>query len=174
MGAVLEDALYAGAQLRHAADRQLRPRDDAAPRRPSGARGVMSGIPAATGEPDDVAAETAARAKALDDAKLQQIVSLLEAALERPDGVTAKTMLDQLRPKLVEARPPRRPHLRRSLCEPFEDMLVNGVTSGHLVGRIPRSAIMPVWDLFAERGDQKIIGPALSDPLDKAATAAAL
>ena len=134
----------------------------------------MSGIPAASAEPADVAAETAARAKALDDAKLQQIVSLLEAALERPDGVTAKAMLDQLRPKLVEARPHRRPHLRRSLCEPFEDMLVNGVTSGHLVGRIPRSAIMPVWDLFIERGDQKIIGPAQANPLDKAATMAAL
>jgi len=136
----------------------------------------MSGVPAATQEAAaaDVAAETAARAKALDDAKLQQIVSLLEAALERPDGVTAKTMLDQLRPKLVEARPPRRPSLRRSLCEPFEDMLVNGVTSGHLVGRIPRSTIMPVWDLFIERGDQKIIGPAQANPTDKAATAAAL
>jgi hypothetical protein len=135
----------------------------------------MTGVPAASPESTaDVAADTAARAKALDDAKLQQIVSLLEAALERPDGVTAKTMLDQLRPKLVEARPPRRPSLRRSLCEPFEDMLVNGVTSGHLVGRIPRSAIMPVWDLFMERGDQKIIGPAQANPTDKTATAAAL
>lgn len=134
----------------------------------------MSDIPAASGEPADVAAETAARAKALDDAKLQQIVSLLEAALERPDGVTAKAMLDQLRPKLVEARPHRRPHLRRSLCQPFEDMLVDGVTSGHLVGRIPRSAIMPVWDLFIERGDQKVIGPAQANPADKAATAATL
>ncbi|MBV8535539.1 MAG: hypothetical protein JO128_08110 [Alphaproteobacteria bacterium] len=134
----------------------------------------MSGIPASAQPGADVAAETAARAKALDDAKLQQIVSLLEAALERPDGVTAKTMLDQLRPKLIEARPHRRPNLRRSLCEPFEDMLVNGVTSGHLVGRIPRSAIMPVWDLFIERGDSKIIGPAQANPLDKSATNAAL
>jgi hypothetical protein len=134
----------------------------------------MTGVPASSEPVADVAADTAARAKALDDAKLQQIVSLLEAALERPDGVTAKTMLDQLRPKLVEARPPRRPSLRRSLCEPFEDMLVNGVTSGHLVGRIPRSAIMPVWDLFMERGDQKIIGPAQANPTDKTATAAAL
>ena len=135
----------------------------------------MSGIPAVSAEPAaDVAAETAARAKALDDAKLQQIVSLLEAALERPDGITAKAMLDQLRPKLVEARPPRRPSFRRSLCQPFEDMLVDGATSGHLVGRIPRSAILPAWDLFLERGDKEIIGRAQSNPGDKVATATAL
>lgn len=135
----------------------------------------MTGIPAAAATPPaDVAAETAAKAKALDDAKLQQIVSLLEAALERPDGATAKVMLDQLRPKLIEARPPRRLHLRRFLCEPFEDMLVNGVTSGHLVGRIPRSAIMPVWELFIERGDRQVIERAQVNLADKTAVAAAL
>ncbi len=135
----------------------------------------MTAVPVGSAAaPADVAAETAARAKALDDAKLQQIVSLLEAALERPDGATAKSMLDQLRPKLVEARPPRRINLRRLLCEPFEDMLVNGVTSGHLVGRIPRSAIMPVWDLFIERGNRQIIDRAQANPADKAAVAAAL
>ena len=131
----------------------------------------MTGIPAAA---PDIAAETAARAKAVDDAKLQQIVAMLEAALERPDGATAKVMLEQLRPKLVEARPPRRPSLRRFLCEPFEDMLVNGVTSGHLVGRIPRSAIMPVWDLFLERGNRQVIDRAQANLADKVAVAAAL
>lgn len=135
----------------------------------------MSGLSTASAvAPADVAAETAARAKALDDAKLQQIVSLLEAALERPDGVTAKAMLDQLRPKLVEARPQRRLSFRRLLCVPFEDMLVDGVTSGHLVGRIPRAAILPVWDLFLERGDKQVIGRAQANPADKAAVAAAL
>lgn len=135
----------------------------------------MTGVSTVSAAPaPDIAAETAARAKALDDAKLQQIVSLLEAALERPDGVTAKAMLDQLRPKLVEARPPRRPSFRRLLCQPFEDMLVDGVTSGHLVGRIPRSAILPVWDLFRERGDKQVIDHAQANPGDKAAVAAAL
>lgn len=122
----------------------------------------------------DIATDTAARAKAVDDAKLQQIVSLLEAALERPDGTAAKAMLDQLRPKLVEARPHRRPTLRRLLCEPFEDMLVDGATSGHVVGRIPRSAIMPTWALFLERANKDIIGRAHENPADKAAVAAAL
>jgi hypothetical protein len=127
-----------------------------------------------SGDHAAVAAETAARAKALDDAKLQQIVSMLEAALDRPDGAAAKVMLDQMRPKLIEARPHRRPSLRRLLCQPFEDMLVNGVTSGHVVGRIPRSAILPAWDLFMERGDKAIIGPAQTNPNDKSAVAAAL
>ena len=119
-------------------------------------------------------AETAAQAKALDDEKLRQIVSLLEAALDRPDGAAAKSMLDQLRPKLVEARPPRRLNFRRLLCEPFEDMLVNSTASGHLVGRIPRSAIMPIWDLFVERGSAEVIGRAQANPSDAAAVAAGL
>jgi hypothetical protein len=101
--------------------------------------------------------ETAARAKALDDAKLKQIVVMLEAALDRPDGESAKKMLDEMRPKLVEARLPRTPTLRRVLCQPFEDMLVDRSSGGSLIGRIPRAAIMPMWALFMERADQKII-----------------
>jgi len=137
----------------------------------------VSDLPAATlsGKSEaEIAAETAARAKAVDDAKLQQIVSLLEAALERPDGAAAKAMLDQLRPKLVAARPPRRLTFRRLWCQPFEDMLVDGVTSGHLVGRIPRSAIIPTWNLFLELGKKDIIDKAQANPGDSAAVAAAL
>ncbi len=133
----------------------------------------MTTVPPASAA-DQAALDAAARAKALDDEKLRQVVSLLEAALDRPDGNAAKVMLDQLRPKLVEARPPRRPNLRRLLCQPFEDMLVNGVTSGHLVGRIPRSAIMPIWTLFLERGDKSIIDAAQQNPGSQATIMAAL
>jgi len=124
--------------------------------------------------PADEAADTAARAKALDDEKLRQIVSLLEAALERPDGAAAGAMLEQLRPKLIEARPPRRLTLRRLFCQPFEDMLVDSTPSGHLVGRIPRSAILPTWNLFLERGDRDVIDRAQSNLADGTAVAAAL
>lgn len=119
---------------------------------------------------DKAAAETAAKAKALDDAKLQQVVALLEAALERVDGAaTARTMLAQMRPQLIDMRPPRRPALKRIFCTPFEDMLVDGVAAGHMVGRIPRTVIEPVWALFLERGDKAVIAKAQANLGDKAA-----
>jgi hypothetical protein len=122
---------------------------------------------------DKAAAETAAQAKALDDAKLRQIVAMLEAALDRPDGAAARRMLDEMRPKLVEARPPRRQTLRRILCQSFEDMLVEGATSGALIGRIPRAVIMPAWAIFLERGNKELIAKAEANLNDKATVAAA-
>lgn len=101
---------------------------------------------------------TSARARpsrgGLPEAKLGQVVRLLESVVERPDGAPARKMLDELRPQISMARPPRLPRARRAVCAVFEEMLVDGETTSKTGTRIPRSAIMPVWSLFLERADK--------------------
>lgn len=87
--------------------------------------------------------------------KLTQVVRILESVSERPDGTPARKMLDELRPQISLARPPRLPKARRAVCAVFEEMLVEGETTSKTGTRIPRSAIMPVWSLFLERAGRE-------------------
>lgn len=114
-----------------------------------------------------VAAPAMPRPRGLATEKLTQIVRILEPASDRPDGGPAKAMLAELRPQLVRVRPPRVARARRAICEAFEELLVDGETSGKIAARIPRSAIAPVWALFQERVDSAEYA-ALERALDKA------
>jgi hypothetical protein len=109
--------------------------------------------------------------RGLSDEKLTQIVRILEPAMDRPDGAPARKMLEELRPQLVRLRPPRVRRACRVVCQTFEELLVDGETTGKVASRIPRSAIPPVWSLFRERlGDQALsdLGLDLANP-EKAA-----
>lgn len=101
---------------------------------------------------------SAARARpqrgGLHPGKLTQVVKILESVLERPDGAPARKMLEELRPQIAMARPPRLPKARRAVCAVFEEMLVEGETTSKTGTRIPRSAIMPVWSIFLEKVDK--------------------
>ena len=94
------------------------------------------------------------RRRGLADDKLAQVVRILEPAMDRPDGAPAKKMLDELRPQLTEVRPPRARRPRRVICEAFQELLIDGETSGKIASRIPRSVIGPAWSLFLERTDK--------------------
>lgn len=113
-----------------------------------------------------VSATALTRPRGLAAEKLAQIVRILEPASDRPDGAPAKTMLDELRPQLVRVRPPRTRRARRVICGVFEELLIDGETSGKIASRIPRSAIAPVWALFLERVDKAQLA-ALEGALDQ-------
>ena len=79
------------------------------------------------------------------------LVRSLEARrLNGDQRATADAVLSRLRPRMSLARPPRRATPQRLFCMPFEDLLYDPGTSRKAVGRIPRSAITPIWTLFAE------------------------
>lgn len=65
-------------------------------------------------------------------------------------------MLDALRPRLVQQKPPRAYTARRLLCLPFEDLLRDKGRSGEWGTRIARGAIYPVWDIIARDLDEDI------------------
>lgn len=114
-----------------------------------------------------VAASAIVRPRGLAAEKLAQIVRILEPASERPDGAPARTMLGELRPQLVRSRPPRVRRPRRVVCEVFEELLIDGETSGKIAARMPRAAIAPIWALFLERVDKAKLAEletALDDP----------
>ena len=96
----------------------------------------------------------ATRRRGLASDKLTQVVRILEPAMDRPDGAPAQKMLDELRPQLVEVRPPRARRARRVVCDAFQELLIDGETSGKIASRIPRSVIGPAWALFQERVDK--------------------
>lgn len=120
-----------------------------------------------------VPATALARPRGLAAEKLTQIVRILEPASDRQDGAPAKAMLSELRPQLVRLRPSRVRRARRLICDVFEELLIDGETSGKIAARIPRSAIMPVWGLFQDRVDAAALA-ALEATLDKPDTAAKL
>src|SRR5258708_3304301 len=123
----------------------------------------------------DLAAPSAAppRRRGLSAEKLSQIVRILEPASDRADGTPAKTMLAELRPQIAQLRPGRVPRARRVICDVFEELLIDGETSGRIASRIPRSAIMPAWALFLDRVDKDRFA-ALEKKLDQPENVAAL
>jgi hypothetical protein len=106
------------------------------------------------------------RRRGLAPEKLTQIVRILEAAVDRPDGAPARKMLDELRPQFIQARPPRVTRPQRCVCAVFEELIVDGEASGKTSGRIPRAALTPVWSLFLERVNHEEY-TAIAKQLDK-------
>ena len=74
--------------------------------------------------------------------------SLETRRLKVDHRATADAVLSRLRPRMSMARPPRRPTPQRLFCLPFEDLLYDPGTDRKAVGRIPRSAIGPIWALL--------------------------
>lgn len=120
-----------------------------------------------------VATNAIMRPRGLAAEKLTQIVRILEPASDRSDGAPARAMLAELRPQLVHLRPPRVRRACRVVCDVFEELLIDGETTGKIAARIPRSAIAPIWALFQERADPATLGP-LEKGLDKPGNAAQL
>jgi len=103
------------------------------------------------------------------------LVRSLEARRLRVDQrATADAVLSRLRPRMSVARPARRPTPQRLFCLPFEDLLYDPGSRRKAVGRIPRSAIAPIWAMFGERAGKGTIEAAAAalraaDPEDSAA-----
>ena len=107
-----------------------------------------------SGLPGTVRKSAIVRPRGIGAEKLKQIVRILEPACDRPDGAPAMAMLAELRPQLVHIKPTRVARPRRLVCDVFEELLIDGETTGKIAARIPRSAIMPIWTLFQEKVDR--------------------
>ena len=89
------------------------------------------------------------------EAKFVQLVQFLEKNLERGGDTTPlRLLLSKMRPRIVQVRPPRRNTVKRQLCRPFEELLYNTKSLVPVDGRIPRTAIEPIYNLFEEEGDK--------------------
>ena len=89
------------------------------------------------------------------DAKFVQLVQFLEKNLERGGDTTPlRLLLSKMRPRIVQVRPPRRNTVKRQLCRPFEELLYNTKSLVPVEGRIPRTAIDAVYNLYEEEGDK--------------------
>jgi len=107
------------------------------------------------------------------EAKFLQLVNFLEKNLERGGDTTPlRLLLSKMRPRMVQVRPPRRNTVKRQLCRPFEELLYNTKSQLPVDGRIPRTAIEPVYKMFeeeAEKGqiaemEQELGSLAIDDP----------
>lgn len=65
----------------------------------------------------------------------------------------ADLVLTKLRPRLIIVRPPRWVTLQRLFCRPFEDVLYTPGSPRKAVGKVPRAAIAPCWEVFTESAD---------------------
>jgi hypothetical protein len=82
--------------------------------------------------------------------QFNELVTSLEAKRQRsPQRQKTDVVLGYLRPRLTKARLPRRPTPQRVMCMPFEDLLYTPGTRRKALGKIPRHALDPLWDLFA-------------------------
>lgn len=75
--------------------------------------------------------------------------------LKQPNQLPYSDILESIRPKLREARPPRTPTVLRLVCDGFEEFLVNQRGAEKRVGEIPRSTISLVWLLLQNHADSK-------------------
>lgn len=81
------------------------------------------------------------------EAEFEKLAAALELRRLRPSQQAASVaMLSQIRPRLRLIRPPRRLTPMRLFCIPFEDLLYNPNTPRKALGRIPRSALKPIWE----------------------------
>ena len=110
-----------------------------------------------TGQGAEAFGDLTDKLKRIEEAKIRQLVSLLESTLERPDGVAAQWLLAEMRPRLAAIRPPRRHRAKRVFCQPFEDLLYSGPAGKTISGRIARGWIEPAWTLFIERAETAAI-----------------
>ncbi|WPZ32247.1 hypothetical protein T8K17_13450 [Thalassobaculum sp. OXR-137] len=80
------------------------------------------------------------------EAEFEKLVTALELRRLKPAQQAASVaMLTQIRPRLRLIRPERRFTPMRLFCRPFEDLLYNPNTPRKALGRIPRSALKPIW-----------------------------
>ena len=80
------------------------------------------------------------------EAEFEKLVTALELRRLKPSHQAASVaMLTQIRPRLRLIRPERRFTPMRLFCRPFEDLLYNPKTSRKALGRIPRTALKPIW-----------------------------
>jgi len=111
-----------------------------------------------TSPPDRSLDLLAGRVFDIPEPQFADLVRALEARrLKLDQRATADAVLSRLRPRMSMARPPRRPTPQRLFCLPFEDLLYDPGTDRKAVGRIPRSAIAPIWALFAEHASANVI-----------------
>lgn len=111
-----------------------------------------------TSPPDRSLDLLAGRVFDIPEPQFVDLVRALEARrLKLDQRATADAVLSRLRPRMSMARPPRRPTPQRLFCLPFEDLLYDPGTNRKAVGRIPRSAIGPIWALFAEHASPGVI-----------------
>lgn len=83
--------------------------------------------------------------------------SLKARRLKTDQRATADAVLSRLRPRMSLARPPRRSTPQRLFCMPFEDLLYDPGTPRKAIGRIPRSAILPIWSLIAKHANPSVL-----------------
>lgn len=113
------------------------------------------------------------------EADFEKLVFALELRRLRPTQQAASiAMLTQIRPRLRLIRPERRYTPMRLFCRPFEDLLYNPNTPRKALGRIPRSALKPIWAETEKLLGDAGIAPVLDalktlDPNDAAAVDAA-
>ncbi|MDF1792157.1 MAG: hypothetical protein P1U88_09625 [Thalassobaculaceae bacterium] len=113
------------------------------------------------------------------EAEFEKLVAALELRRLRPSQhAVSVAMLSQIRPRLRLIRPPRRLTPMRIFCRPFEDLLYNPNTPRKALGRIPRSALKPIWSetekLLGEAGLSPMLAAIKTlDPSDAAAVDAA-
>jgi hypothetical protein len=95
------------------------------------------------------------------EAEFEKLVTALELRRLRPSQQAASiAMLTQIRPRLRLIRPDRKYTPMRLFCRPFEDLLYNPNTPRKALGRIPRSALKPIWG-----ETERLLGPAVVTPL---------
>ena len=100
--------------------------------------------------------------------KFVQLVAMLETRLEKTtDPLSVLMILSKVRPRMTMLRPPRRPSLKRLFCRPFEDLLYTTKSKETVLGKLPRSAIEPIWRLLVQDGDRELLGE-LSEELTSA------
>ncbi len=81
--------------------------------------------------------------------KVAKLALTLEGVRGVPKGGEfAEAALAMIRPRLRRDRPMRLLTPQRLFCRPFEDLLDVNPTGDKVRGRIARSAIKPIWDLF--------------------------
>lgn len=86
--------------------------------------------------------------------KVAKLALTLEGVRGVPKGGEfADAALAMIRPRLRRDRPLRLLTPQRVFCRPFEDLLDVNPTGDKVRGRIARSAIKPVWELFLAEAD---------------------
>lgn len=86
--------------------------------------------------------------------KVAKLAWTLEGVRGVPRGGDfADAALAMIRPRLRRDRPMRLLTPQRVFCRPFEDLLDVNPSGDKVRGRIARSAIKPVWDLFLAEAD---------------------
>lgn len=94
---------------------------------------------------------------------LALVADLEKRSLDRSKAAAVAAVMDQLRPRLAILKPARQTTLVRFFAEPFADLLYTPGEPRKAIGRIPRSAIVPCWNLLTRDADAKRMARFASD-----------